>query len=282
MKFSTALSLGRVSNLPTVWSNGLAGIVLAGGSVAAPQAAAVLIGLSLLYVAGMFLNDAFDRDFDRRHRPERPIPSGQTTTRAVFVAGFAQLALGAGVLAACGAPAAAAGAGLAAMIVLYDVWHKGNPASPALMGCCRLLAYLCAATAVAQNVPGPVWFAALVCFAYLIGLTYIAKQETLQRIGNLWPLVFLGAPIIYGAVMTPQHPLVAVITVVLLLWVGDAVRRLVRQGRPAIPRTVVSLIAGISLVDAMFAAAWDAPGVAALAVVAFGMTLALQRWVAGT
>ena len=33
MKLRTALRLGRVSNLPTVWSNTLAGAVLAGASV---------------------------------------------------------------------------------------------------------------------------------------------------------------------------------------------------------------------------------------------------------
>lgn len=282
MKFRTALALGRVSNLPTVWSNGLAGIVLVGGSLSGPATAAVLVGLTLFYVAGMFLNDAFDRDFDRMHRPERPIPSVQTTVRAVFIAGFAQLALGAALLAVCGYWAAASGVGLAAVIVLYDAWHKGNPASPLLMGCCRLLAYVCAAAAVAQTVTAPVWIAALVCFSYLIGLTYIAKQETLQRMGNLWPILFLVAPLIYGIAMSPGHPLAWAITVALGVWATYFVVHLLRVGRPAIPRTVISLIAGISLVDALFAAACDANGVAVLAIAAFAMTLALQRWVSGT
>jgi 4-hydroxybenzoate polyprenyltransferase len=282
MNVATALALGRVSNLPTVWSNALAAIVLGGGSLLAARTGAALIGLSLLYIAGMFLNDAFDREFDRRFRPARPIPSGRATARTVFAAGFVQLALGAAVLAACGALAAATGVTLAAAIVLYDTWHKGNPASPALMGACRMLAYLSAAAAAVQTVPQPVWLAALVCFAYLIGLTYIAKQESLQRLGNLWPLAFLAAPVLYGAALSPGRPLVAALTLALLLWVGMFVRHLLRLGRPAIPRTVVSLIAGISLVDAIFAAAWDAPGVAALAVAAFALTLALQTWVAGT
>ena len=282
MNFRTAVALGRVSNLPTVWSNALAGIVLASGSIAVPRAAAVLIALSLLYTAGMFLNDAFDREFDRVHRPERPIPSGETNARAVFMAGFAQLVLGAALLAACGAWAAASGVALAALIVLYDAWHKGNPASPILMGCCRLLAYVCAAAAVAQGVAGPVWIAALVCFSYLIGLTYIAKQETLQRMGNLWPILFLAAPLIYGIAMSSGHPIAWILTIAFTVWVAFFILRLLRLGRPAIPRTVISLIAGISLVDALFAATQDASGVAALAVAAFVMNLALQRWVSGT
>jgi hypothetical protein len=282
VNFHLALALGRVSNLPTVWSNALAGIVLAGSGIAPLPTAAALIGLSLLYTAGMFLNDAFDRDFDRVHRPGRPIPSGQISARAVFLAGFGQLLLGVVVLAFCGAWAAAYAVALAAVIVLYDAWHKGNPASPALMGCCRLLAYACAAAAVAQAVAAPVWIAALVCFAYLIGLTYIAKQETLQRMGNLWPLLFLVAPLVYGVIISPGRPLAWVISIALALWMGVFIVRLVRLGKPAIPSTVISLIAGISLVDALFAAGRGADLVALLAIVAFALTLGLQRWVAGT
>jgi 4-hydroxybenzoate polyprenyltransferase len=45
---------------------------------------------------------------------------------------------------------------------------------------------------------------------------------------------------------------------------------------------VVSLIAGISLLDALLLASYGAPGLAAVAVGAFVLTLVLQRWVAGT
>ena len=93
MKLSVALRLGRVSNQPTVWTNVLAGIVLAGGG--RPVTIVGLIaGVAVMYTAGMFLNDAFDADFDRAHRPERPIPLGQVTLTGVFGAGFAMLALG--------------------------------------------------------------------------------------------------------------------------------------------------------------------------------------------
>ena len=54
MSWSTALRLGRVSNLPTVWTNVLAGIVLSDAAVTAPSAVLLLLSLSLFYVAGMF------------------------------------------------------------------------------------------------------------------------------------------------------------------------------------------------------------------------------------
>ena len=74
--WKTAFRLGRVSNLPTVWSNVLGAMSLAAMTVPIREAAFTALAMSLLYVGGMYLNDAFDRDIDARERPERPIPSG--------------------------------------------------------------------------------------------------------------------------------------------------------------------------------------------------------------
>ena len=127
----TLLDLGRVSNLPTVWTNVLAGAVLSGGALHLPLLGGLALGGSLLYVGGMFLNDAFDRGVDARMRPERPIPSGRATAAQVFGIGFGLVAAGVAFvgLAASLHPAAAA-RGLAsplaaalvlcALVVFYD------------------------------------------------------------------------------------------------------------------------------------------------------------------
>ncbi len=81
--WQTLLVLGRVSNLPTVWSNCLAGWLLGGGGHGL-DFLILLLGASLLYVGGMFLNDAFDQEFDRVSRRERPIPSGQIDAAEVW------------------------------------------------------------------------------------------------------------------------------------------------------------------------------------------------------
>src|SRR5438094_889537 len=70
----TLLMLGRVSNLPTVWSNCLAGWLLGGGGLAL-RFVLLCVGATCLYIGGMYLNDAFDFEFDRAFRRERPIPS---------------------------------------------------------------------------------------------------------------------------------------------------------------------------------------------------------------
>jgi 4-hydroxybenzoate polyprenyltransferase len=285
MRIPVALRLGRVSNQPTVWTNVLAGIVLAGGG--SPVAVAGLIaGLAGMYTAGMFLNDAFDADFDRLHRPERPIPSGEATLTGVFASGFAFLALGLALIVAAalhtGAGLAAFGSGvaLAAVIVVYDWWHKENTFGPLLMGLCRMLTYVTAALAVAGSLNAAVLGAAIVALCYLIGLTYVAKQETLGQVRNLWPLAFLAVPFIYEFPAALRNAASAVAFVALLVWVVYALSFL-RPGRRAIGVAVGYLIAGICLLDALFVAE-QSPLLAALAGGAFVLTLSLHRVVPGT
>src|ERR1051325_660101 len=88
------LTLGRISNLPTVWSNCLAAWTLAGGGLDA-RLAFVCAGGSFLYIGGMFLNDACDVSFDQQHRMERPIPSGAITRSQVFAWAIVWLIAGA-------------------------------------------------------------------------------------------------------------------------------------------------------------------------------------------
>lgn len=290
VSWSTALRLGRISNLPTVWTNVLAGIVLSGATVTAYAVVLLLLSLSLFYVGGMFLNDAFDLAFDRRDRPERPIPAGEVTAATVFSYGFGLLAcglvillvLGYAVPAGTGWRAPAAGALLAAAIVLYDGWHKQNPIGPFLMGLCRLLVYLVAGLAVAGAVLEPLLLAAVVSLCYLIGLTYVAKQENLRRVGNLWPLLFLAAPFGYGLPFAAASAAALVLYLLLLATVVAALVLLFRPGRSDVPRAVMLLIAGISLLDGLFIAGQGQTLLAGAAVVAFLLTLFFQRFVAGT
>jgi|SoiMethySBSTD1v2_1073268.scaffolds.fasta_scaffold14912_10 hypothetical protein len=291
MTAAIALKLGRVSNLPTVWSNVLAGTVLAGGEPWPPATLLVMLAVSLLYIGGMYLNDAFDREIDARERPTRPIPAGLVEANSVFAAGFGLLLGGIALVVAAAAmrgpelvsrPVLASLA-LAAAIVFYDWHHKDNALSPLFMGLCRVLAYLTAGYAVASEPALALFVAALVGLSYLIGLTYIAKQEAHDRIGNLWPLIFLAAPFVYAIVSIQQAPVaVSVVAAVLIVWILQALSYLRRRGPGDVPRAVVSLIAGISLVDALFLAAAGATLAALAAVLCFLATLLTQRWVSGT
>ena len=290
MKLRTALRLGRVSNLPTVWTNTLTGAVLAGATGFGAGFVMMLLAFTLFYTGGMFLNDAFDAEFDAVHRPERPIPSGEVSAAGVFRIGFGLMAVsivllgwvGFGFAPRTGVWPALAGAALAATITLYDWNHKKTPLSPVVMGLCRVLVLLGAGLCFSVDLPAALWIAAGVLLCYLIGLTYVAKQENLGRVENLWPLIFLAAPVAYGAWMATRQPVVGAFWLIFCAWMLIALWLLRRRAKGDIPRAVVSLIAGISLLDAMLIAASGSITLAGLAVLGFGVTLFFQRYISGT
>src|SRR6266498_1266030 len=132
----TFLLLGRVSNVPTVWSNCLAGWLLSGGGDGR-RFGLLCLGGTCLYVAGMYLNDAFDAQFDRQHRPERPIPSGAIRVEAVWGWGFAWLGVGLASLFLFGKVTMILALLLTLSILVYDAVHKMFAFSPVLMAACR-------------------------------------------------------------------------------------------------------------------------------------------------
>lgn len=278
----TLLRLGRVSNLPTVWTNVLAGTVLASGAVRGWRIGIVLIAMSLFYIGGMYLNDYFDRAIDAAERPERPIPAGDISAATVAVLGFAMLGAGILLMAATGIAAALAGVLLALSIVLYDIFHKGNPGGPVIMGLCRALVY-CGAAAAAAATMWDVTNAALALLAYVAGITYAARQESYDRVGNLWPLAVLMAPMVLALPALAQG-IGAVLVYVALVGCGAyAIYLLAARPVPgAVPRAVGLLIAGISLVDAALLASTGAIAPALVALLGFPATLFLQKYVAGT
>src|SRR5262249_55417019 len=157
------------------------------------------------------------------------------SAREVFGIGFGMLAAAVLVLVGVAvrrAPApnwlpVASGVALAAVITYYDAVHKRDPLSPLVMGLCRVLTYVIAAVAVAGPLPGRVVAGSAVLLSYLIGLTYVAKQETLAEYRNLWPLAFLFAPFAYGAPFVVQNSAAALIYLAFLAWVAYAISLLV-------------------------------------------------------
>ncbi len=282
MKPRTALRLGRVSNLPTVWSNTLAGAVLARAGGLGAELTVMLLAFSLFYTGGMFLNDAFDAEFDAAQRPERPIPSGEISGREVFGYGCGMMAGGVALLAWIGIAPALAGLALAAVITYYDWNHKKNPFSPVVMGLCRVLVYIGAGLCYTLAPNAALGIGAALMLCYLIGLTYIAKQENLGKVENLWPLAFLAAPVAYGAWLASAQAAVWPFWLLFSGWMLVALWFLRRRRKGDIPRAVVSLIAGISLLDAMLIAGTGSVALASLALAGFALTLFLQRYISGT
>ncbi len=169
------LTLARVSNLPTVWSNCLAAWLISG---VAPTWALLplMLGASMLYAGGCTLNDACDAPWDAQHRPERLIPSGVLSRRAVWVIGLTEMTTGLAAIFAAGVSVWWPAPALAAAILLYDAWHKQSPLSVIIMGACRWLLYLTAAS-VAGGKFGPVMICGGVLWLYIIVLSLVARGE---------------------------------------------------------------------------------------------------------
>jgi UbiA prenyltransferase family len=282
-KLRTLLVLGRVSNLPTVWSNCLAGWWLSGGG-SFRKLPLLLLGVSALYTGGMFLNDAFDVDFDRQRRSTRPIPSGAITEELVWVHGWSWMVAGVVLLIFCGKWTALATIALAVCIILYDATHKVITASPWLMGFCRFWVYVIAGTIGQADYNGrPIWYGAALAL-YIVGLSYVARRESFRGPVPYWPLIFLAAPVALAFLMNvdaARKPAIY-LSVVLVCWILRCVRSVFFGGEMAVGRIVSGLLAGIIFVDWLALASQCPIPLAAIFVILFVATLVLQRFIPAT
>jgi hypothetical protein len=262
----------------------LAGSVIAGGARHPDQIALVMIAMTAFYVGGMYLNDFFDREIDARDRPGRPIHAGEIRAGTVSSIGFGLLATGIALMIPFGLAATIWGVLLAGTIVLYDLWHKGNVLSPLVMGTCRALVYIGTGAALAGGTSTAIVLGAVALASHVAGITYAAKQESLDRVGNLWPLMLLAVPLLVA--LPALFSGWIVIAALLLLLAADAlaIRLLAKRPVPgSVPLAVSGLIAAICLVDAL-AIALNGGGILLVAICAFGypLTRLFQKSIPGT
>jgi 4-hydroxybenzoate polyprenyltransferase len=150
--------------------------------------ATLIAASSLLYVAGMVLNDVFDVELDRRERPERPIPSGRVSLDAARRLGWRLLMLGVAVGTAAvffsgSLRSGVVAAILATAILLYDAWLKRTPLGPVAMGACRMLNVLLGMSATDAQFHAEHWLVAGAIGVYVAGITLFARKES-QRSGR--------------------------------------------------------------------------------------------------
>lgn len=232
----------------------------------------------------MFLNDAFDVEFDREHRKERPIPSGKITVDAVFIWGFIWLVLGIISLSCTGVVTGCLGLSLACLIVLYDWLHKKIAFGPVLMGVCRFFLYVIAAAVAEKGVTGSAIWCGLALGLYVIGLSYFARIESAPGALRYWPVLPLVAPVLLAQFMNADGARegALVLSGILILWMIKCLRYVVWASERKIGRMVSGLLAGIVFVD-WLAVGPDAPR--ALGFVFIGCFLAalgFQRFVPAT
>lgn len=272
------LSLARVSNSPTVVTNVLAGSALVGGG--GGRMLLVAGAMVLFYTAGMYLNDLLDLSIDRRESPERPLPSGLVAVNEAWLVTAALFAVGGLLLVLAGGRAPLSGLLLAALIVLYDAWHKTNPLSPLVMAATRALVYVTAALAftAAPGLSLSLWAGLL--GGYVVGLTYLAKTENHPGVARYWPLALLAAPVVYGLLGGFSWP-AGLIAALLGAWILRSVG-FVYGAQRSVGGAIGRLIAGLCLLDALVLAAAGAWAWLPVAFAAFFLTRWWQQHIKGT
>ncbi len=300
MKLARALLvLGRVSNLPTVWSNCLCGWLIGIGYVGIrpmdwAMFAWLCAGATAMYLGGMYLNDACDVVFDREHRKERPIPSKAISVGAVWKIGIGLLAVGVGMLSIKGVVTALLALGLFNCIFLYNFIHKKITWSPVLIALCRLfLVLMASAFAFATTHPNESFFAhvnsglatwtALVLCLYVTGLSCFAKVEKAPGSVRLWPCLLLASPIVLALIVNSDEYLkdALLVSAILILWVLRSLRSTFWAQKREVEKTVGGLLAGMVLVD-LLAVAHVPTELSTVFLVFFVLSLATQRWVPAT
>lgn len=215
-KIIDLLAMSRFANLPTVWSNGLLGVIL-GWSIFRSQAdlnplSLALIGLALscLYLGGCFFNDWHDVEFDENTRPDRPIPSGRWKRKTILLFSVTLMCGGLVLSTLASLPSAVFSLCIIICILVYTRWHKAHPASFLAMAGARAFIYPAAAFSLlswndwmAPKYPPSSFFFIWVGLAlglYILGISLTARSETSATPGSdskkVIPVLCLCAPVV--------------------------------------------------------------------------------------
>jgi 4-hydroxybenzoate polyprenyltransferase len=184
------LDLCRISNLPTVWTNVLAAVVVSGEPFSWPTFLILSSSISLFYSGGMCLNDLFDVEIDQVHKPFRPIPSRRISTKEAMLFTIVLFAVALSLLLFVPYQRAVyAGLLLLGFIIAYDRIHKQTPFSVFLMAACRLMVFVVSAMAIAGTVGRPVLVGGFAQFAYILFLSLVARYENWIKTKFSFPLI---------------------------------------------------------------------------------------------
>jgi 4-hydroxybenzoate polyprenyltransferase len=263
----------------------------------------LLASSSLLYTAGMVLNDVFDLEQDRRERPHRPIPSGRIP---IMTAGrLAGCLLIFGMLVGCGAGLLAGDLRPAALsillawtIIFYDGILKHTPVGPVAMGVCRMCNVL-----LGMSVSPTPWTAANWAVAgglglYIVGVTWFARREAsssqrLQLIGatltmlagisllRWWPKLIPSEKWFATLQFEPESWTWAWILIALVI--GWRFVRAIFDPQPArVQAAVKTGILSIIVLDAVTVFAVRGPVPAVVILLLIVPTVALGAWIYST
>ncbi len=296
------LQLLRLPNVFTAMADILLGYLFTHDPVSFDPAIALLLAASsLVYLAGMALNDYFDRHQDARERPGRPIPSGRVSARSAWRLGVELLVAGqvfgwlAGLLTGDWRPGIVVSI-LAALVLLYDGGLKHTLVGPAAMGGCRMFNVLLGMSVSDYEWTAVNWVLALGVGIYVGGLTTFARREAarsgrgqlsmglatmLAGIGVLASVPWWASGFEWPFVSAPGNWLL--FWALMALWIGVRCGWALLDPRPQrVQAAVRGGIFSLVVLDAGACLAVQNPIWAAAILALLAPTLLLGRWLYST
>jgi 4-hydroxybenzoate polyprenyltransferase len=294
--------LSRATNVPTVWSNVVAGAGLGFVAMRVEEGAppptfpwvdvgVVALGVSLLYIAGMIQNALLDADVDARERPSRPLPSRRVSRREASMLLGGAVGLGFACVALVpnhGQRAIPLVLALIVCISLYNWLRPRGRRLVLLMGTCRGLVYPLGAAACGLSF-GVTWGVGVVVAFYTAVFSMVARDEEAAEVRAkplAWALPMLGliagSVATMGGVATGRDGVVLVVVALgVMAWLGGAAKA--GASEPVRAKVcVLGAISGFCVVDAMVLAAIGLTGPACAAMGCFALTVAGHRRMSGT
>lgn len=264
----------------------------------------ILFGACQIYVGGCFLGDAIDVEFDQKHKPSRPIPSGILRRSTVYT--WAWLLILSGTFSPIllialhyqmELPLVMVSnlwpiLSLPACVILYSIFHKRSALlGLSLIGLCRftLIAYtatiaLWSAPEFAHNSGPTLLYYGIPVAIYTICFASVARTEAspspVSKRKLLAVTMFL-LPLASFVLISMADPLKLATLISLAiywLWLSSGFRKLNHDKG----RYVAKCLAGFSLLDACYASSDDNILWLLVCLGLFTLALLLQRWAPAT
>lgn len=306
------LQLFRIPNVFTAMADVTLGYLFVYPDLNPPAMfACLLVASSLLYIAGMVLNDVYDFQQDAEERPHRPLPSGRIGRSWAWWLGYEMLLVGVALAALAGflypnLPAlpwrsGAVAVMLAICVVAYDAGVKRTWFGPVFMGACRFFNLLLGMS-LASAALGP-WSllrfesAELLVAAgigvYIAGVTWFARSEAREssrlQLGSGLAVMLAGIgivallPVVDPSKMIIQSGLWHLLLLVLGVTIGWRCSLAVSDPRPErIQPAVKNAILSLIIIDAAVCMAVAGPLWAIGILTLLMPTMFLGKWVYST
>jgi 4-hydroxybenzoate polyprenyltransferase len=175
MAIITFLKLVRAPAGFTAVSNILAATIIATAGQLTADVLLLCAASVCFYFAGMALNDCFDYKIDLAERASRPIPQGLISLPYAWLIGYSLLSTGLLLAYLHSITTFYIGLTLSCCILLYNGVIKDGLPGSIFMASCRYVNWVFGASIVALTMNS--YFFALPILFYIIGLTYLSKQE---------------------------------------------------------------------------------------------------------